>query len=160
MPNPRTGQYGTEATDSIEVEHLSVIPKGNGLAMLVRGTGPDGNWESIEKPVGDTLVKPIGYFWEHAKTGESIPDEEFPPLPIQEAMGRFWYLRLLRKARDKDIIKEARIAHPEWPIHTRQHMNKLADDYQASQPGLPPIPKRKDRHTPIATKSVAKRCNK
>jgi hypothetical protein len=34
---------------------------------------------STQTPLSQTLVKPLGYFWEHVQTHEEIPVDEFPP---------------------------------------------------------------------------------
>jgi hypothetical protein len=82
LPNAN-GEYAPIETHSLSSRHLSLIPKGDrGLVLVIEGTGPDGSWESINKPFGETLVKFLGAYWEHSETEQRCTDENFPPLPV------------------------------------------------------------------------------
>jgi hypothetical protein len=96
-PDPETGEYNDRAEQGIHAEGLKVVrysehlhpdikklfheksndPYINDLCLLLT------DWPNkFEKPLGDVLVKQVGYFWEHAtrELEPSFPVGEFPPL--------------------------------------------------------------------------------
>jgi hypothetical protein len=82
---------------------------------------------------------------------------EIPP-PIQlstdQEIGRFLYARYVKKMHEKDIVTKLSAEHPSWKAEltnekgkliSRQARRKRAEQYQAANPGLPPIPPRTNR---------------
>ena len=134
---------------------LGVIPKGDGRVMLARFGAKN---RRGSKPYGDTLVKPIGYYYAHAELEcEDVPVEEFPPLPAEQAIDRFLYYCFLARMSDKDMADKLKTEHSEWvpiltnpltgKLKTRQSLLERAKRYQATDPHLLPIRPRKNRTT-------------
>ena len=156
-----TGKFRDENREQIRPEGLSRHsgrhagaevcakhwPKGGGLVLLVRGTGPGDSWETVEKPCGDDLVKPVGYVWARTSSQEEHPDDDFPPLSPDEARDRFFYEEARKpkgeKLADSSILAKAKRLHPnDWNCDfSIQWMQRLRDAY-AEKRGLPSIGRR------------------
>ena len=161
-PDPKTGKFHEDSREMIRAAGLSVIdadkvheaggsavpvaPKERGLVLLVIGTGPGGSWKSVERPCGNTPVKPVGYSWCRTDREEDIPHEQFPPLSPDEARDKFFYEEACKpkgsKLPDKSILAKAKRLHPEWNCRFKiQWMRELADKH-AKNRGFPKIERR------------------
>jgi hypothetical protein len=167
QPHPDTGEFHVNASRRILTHGLRVFeaddlyksgspfapiaPKEKGLVLLIRLTGPDDSWETIEQPRGDNLVKPVGYVWSHTTRIEEHPNDDFPPLSPDEARDKYFYEQGRKpkgeKLADSDILARAKRLHGKGSIQewycdfSIQHMRKLRDAYPQTR-GLPEIKKR------------------